>query len=240
MPTRTQGTADEPVIASQPAGASLLRLPSVGLLLSLLALILLEPLAEEMRGGLPLLAVIHFSVMGLAVRLVASTRSERRWIWPLAGLTMVLNVVGLSAEEPQLVTVNLALLGVFYAYVIRCLVLYTLRDAVVTVDELFAAACTYVLMAMAFACVYAIQERLAPGSFAFSSSLEESGQTRVWDLLYFSFTVLTSTGFGDIHPLARAARAVVVVEQVTGVMFVAILIARLTGMVPIARPPHGS
>ena len=99
-----------------------------------------------------------------------------------------------------------------------------------SVDELFAAICTYVLLAMAFACVYAIQERLAPGSFSALAAPGTVTSERYWDLVYFSFTVLTSTGFGDIHPLARHARAVVMIEQVTGVMYVAILIARLTGM----------
>ena len=54
--------------------------------------------------------------------------------------------------------------------------------------------------------------------------------------MYFSFTALTSTGFGDIHPLARGPRAIVIVEQVAGVMYVAILIARLTGM-NLSRKP---
>ena len=67
---------------------------------------------------------------------------------------------------------------------------------------------------------------------------DRGATTHYWDLLYFSFTVVTSTGFGDIHPLARQARAVVIVEQVAGVMFVAILIARLTGMTPIGKPPR--
>ena len=43
----------------------------------------------------------------------------------------------------------------------------------------------------------------------------------------------------DIHPLARQARAVVVIEQVTGVMYVAILIARLTGMTLVRSSPRG-
>ncbi len=54
------------------------------------------------------------------------------------------------------------------------------------------------------------------------------------DALYFSFTVLTSTGFGDIAPLGRQARAVCVVEQLVGVLFLAILIARLAGVYPPA------
>ena len=50
--------------------------------------------------------------------------------------------------------------------------------------------------------------------------------------------MLTSTGFGDIHPLARPARAEVMVEEVTGVMYVAILIARLTGMFSLGSAKH--
>jgi hypothetical protein len=116
---------------------------------------------------------------------------------------------------------------------------YVLRDAVVTLDELFAATCTYVLMALVFACVYTIEELLVPGSFSIPPGAPPGANTRFWDLVYFSFTALTSTGFGDIHPLARQARAIVIVQQVTGVMFVAILIARLTGMNLVRKPPGG-
>jgi hypothetical protein len=216
----------------------LLRLPSFGLLLSLAALILLEPTAEELRGGVPLLAVLHLSVLLGAVRLVSSTRGEVAAAWVLAVPTIALNLGSLFVEQPALALADLVMRAAFYAYVIRCQLGYMLRDAVVTLDELFAATCAYVLMAMLFACVYAIQEHLAPGSFSLPSALGPGATTHYWDLLYFSFTVVTSTGFGDIHPLARQARAVVIVEQVAGVMFVAILIARLTGMTPIGKPPR--
>jgi hypothetical protein len=45
-------------------------------------------------------------------------------------------------------------------------------------------------------------------------------------------TVLTSTGFGDITPLTRQARGMCMMEQITGSLFVAILIARLAGIYP--------
>jgi hypothetical protein len=215
----------------------LLRLPSFGLLVSLAALILLEPPAERLPGGVPVLAALHLSVLGLAVRLVSRARGEVTITWVLAAPTIALNLASLFTHQPALALADLAMRAVFYAYVIRCLLGYVLRDAVVTVDELFAATCNYVLMAMFFACVYAIQEAFGPGSFSAPAIPGASG-LRYWDLLYFSFTVLTSTGFGDIHPLARHVRAVVMIQQVVGVMYVAILIARLTGM--NLRPPRAS
>jgi Na+/citrate or Na+/malate symporter len=48
--------------------------------------------------------------------------------------------------------------------------------------------------------------------------------------MYFSFTVLTSTGFGEITPATNMARSLIVIEQVLGVMYVAFLVARLVNL----------
>jgi hypothetical protein len=48
--------------------------------------------------------------------------------------------------------------------------------------------------------------------------------------MYFSFTVLTSTGFGEITLVTRMARSLIIIEQVLGVMYVAFLIARLANL----------
>ena len=215
----------------------LLRLPSFGLLLSMVVLVLVEPFAERVQGGLPLLALLHLGMLGLAVRMVSRVRGQVRATWLLVVPTIALNFAYLFVA-PVLALANLVMLAAFYSYVIFCLLDYVLRDADVSIDELFAATCTYILIALVFACVYSIVELLVSGAFVIP--VAEGPQSRFWDLVYFSFTVLTSTGFGDIHPLAREARAVVVVEQVVGVMFVAILIARLTGMNLVRRPPGGA
>ncbi len=49
-------------------------------------------------------------------------------------------------------------------------------------------------------------------------------------MMYFSFTVLTSTGFGEITPVSKMARSLIIIEQVLGVMYVAFLIARLANL----------
>ena len=49
-------------------------------------------------------------------------------------------------------------------------------------------------------------------------------------MMYFSFTVLTSTGFGEITPVSHMARSLIVLEQVLGVMYVAFLVARLANL----------
>jgi len=56
------------------------------------------------------------------------------------------------------------------------------------------------------------------------------GQMSWVQMMYFSFTVLTTTGFGEITPATNMARSLIVIEQVLGVMYVAFLIARLVNL----------
>ena len=52
------------------------------------------------------------------------------------------------------------------------------------------------------------------------------------DCIYFSFSTLTTTGFGDIAPLSDVAKTAFMVESIIGQLFLAILIAKLVGVYP--------
>ena len=49
-------------------------------------------------------------------------------------------------------------------------------------------------------------------------------------LLYFSFTTLTTVGFGDITPVSAFARMFSVTEAIAGQVILVVLVARLVGM----------
>jgi hypothetical protein len=57
---------------------------------------------------------------------------------------------------------------------------------------------------------------------------------QLMELLYFSFSTLTTIGFGDIVPLSRGAQMAAIFEGIVGTLFLAILIAKLVGV----YPPH--
>ena len=50
-----------------------------------------------------------------------------------------------------------------------------------------------------------------------------------FNAFYFSFSTLTTLGFGDITPVSRVARTLAIMETVTGTLYLAILISRLVG-----------
>ena len=116
-----------------------------------------------------------------------------------------------------------------YAVTIAYMLLYVFQPDVMTADKLFGAAAAYLMLGVLWMFLYALIGNYYPDSFAVAGV---PAAPEVVDLLYFSFTVLTSTGFGDIVPVTRQARAICVLEQLTGALFVAILIARLAGVYP--------
>ena len=91
-------------------------------------------------------------------------------------------------------------------------------------DVIFAAISAYLLLGIAWAHVFDLLEMFAPGSFkGLDAALIKD------DFLYYSFVTLCTLGFGDIVPLSRPARAMTIVEAVTGQLYIAVLIARLMG-----------
>src|SRR5262245_1346895 len=107
---------------------------------------------------------------------------------------------------------------------------HVLRDDIATTDELFAVICMYVLIAMLWACLYWTVKYFQPGAFYVNAQNNPDARVTWWDLLYFSFTTLTSVGYGEITPVTSHARSLVMLEQIAGIMYVALLVARLTSM----------
>jgi len=96
----------------------------------------------------------------------------------------------------------------------------------VTTDELFAIGAVFTLMAWAFAFVYVVVQALDPQSFTAAGS-----GTRSWmELLFLSFTTLSSTGLSDITPVSGHARSVVMLEQVAGIFYIAMVVTRLVSL----------
>ena len=57
-----------------------------------------------------------------------------------------------------------------------------------------------------------------------------------FNALYFSFTTLSTVGFGDIVPVSGAARMLAIVEAVFGMFYVTLLIARLVSLYSSKSP----
>lgn len=209
------------------------RLPSAGLLSIQLLGVVLYPLMEDMPGGRTLFGAFGLVVLAAALRMVRRSPAVA-WIAWLLALSILL-LLGLDSyfEDRRLLLTTALLEGAFYLYAAGSMIGYMMEDRRATTDELFAAGATFTLLAWAFAHLFTACQLLIPSSF---TGLVEPERLRSWvELLSLSFSTLSGVGMGDILPLAPFARALVMLEQFAGVMYIALVVSRLIGLTITAR-----
>jgi hypothetical protein len=208
------------------------RSPSAVLLTIQLLGVLVFPFMEDSALGRAALSTFALVVLFLAVRAVQAT-SALTWIAVLLGLPIViLTILEVLWPTETLVALASAVLhAAFYFYTTIALLRYMFLDRFITRDELWATGATFTVVAWAFAYTFTAIQLLWPGSFV---SFDGAGMRTWLELLFLSFTNLTSVGMSDIVPVLPQARSWVMIEQVAGLLYVALVISRIVGLT-IAR-----
>jgi Ion channel len=201
--------------------------PSAVLLFAQLVVVLAYPFLDGNVAGRAVAGVVQMAVVLIAVWAVRRTPALSWVAVTLGGPAMVLAI--LEAVDPDagwIVLMSAAFHVPFYLFVSYAMVRYLFHDDKVTRDELYATGAAFTVVAWAFAYVFAAAQVVWPGSFAGSQGTDQSW----FELLYLSFTTLTSLGLSDIVPVQDHARSLVMVEMVVGVFYVALVVARLVGL----------
>lgn len=209
--------------------------PSAVLLAAQLLGVVLFPFMDASPTGRAMLSLFALFVLVLAVWTV-NTTPALLWVSLLLGLPVVVLTI-LEAVNPTnsgIVLWSSVLHAAFYLYTTYGLLRYMFNDRRVTPDELFATGATFTVVAWAFAYLFVAVQVIWPGSF---TAAVDPGSDRTWvELLYLSFTTLTSTGLSDVVPVLPHARAMVMIEQVAGLGYVALVISRIVGLTVYHEP----
>lgn len=209
------------------------RQPSAILLAAQLSAVLLYPFMKDTGAGRALFSAFGIAILGLVVLAVRSSPGIT-WVGVLLGLpaTVLLLIQAVSGSD-ALLPYSSALEAVLYFYAAGALIAYMLADHVITKDELFAVGATFTLVAWAFAYVYTVCQAIEPGSF--TAATDPEGDRTWMELLFLSFTTLSSTGLGDVVPIKPFARGLVMLEMLAGLGYVAMVVSRLVGLM-VMRP----
>jgi hypothetical protein len=210
------------------------REPSAVLLAAQLAAVLLYPFMETSDVGRSLFSVFGIAILGLVVMAVRSSPGLT-WVGVLLGIpATVLLLIQAVTRDDALLPYSSAFEAVLYFYAAGALIAYMLADHVITRDELFAVGATFTLVAWAFAYSYTVCQAIEPGSF--TAAVDPDAERSWMELLFLSFTTLSSTGLGDVIPIKPFARSMVMIEQVAGLAYVAMVVSRLIGLL-VFHPP---
>ena len=204
------------------------RQPSAILFAAQLSAVLLYPVMDDSGAGRALFSAFGIAILGLVVLAVRSSPGLT-WVSLLLALpaTILLLIQAVTGSD-TLLPYSSALEAVLYFYAAGALIAYMLADHVITKDELFAVGATFTLVAWAFAYTYTVCQAIEPGSF---TAAVRPGADRTWmELLFLSFTTLSSTGLSDVVPVKPFARGLVMLEMLAGLGYVAMVVSRLVGL----------
>ena len=215
---------------------TLRRHPSAVLLGAQLVAVLAYPFLDQEAWGRAVVGTVQLAIVLAALAAVRRTPALT-WVAVLiAAPAMVLTVLeALQPDSDGLVLASAALHAPFYFYISYAMIRYLFHDDRVTRDELFATGAAFTVVAWGFAYVYAACQAIWPASFIGAAG---AGDRSWFELLFLSFSTLTSVGLSDVVPVGAHARSLVMVEMVAGVFYVALVVARLVSLAVVARRPE--
>ncbi len=157
--------------------------------------------------------------------------SHHRFLISAGGAFITLFLILGASSQPNNIELGIAAylaLVIFQAFLIFALMEFIFTTKVVSLDVLYAAITVYLLLGNTFAALFGAMETIQPNSFLAVKAPETAV---AWvQFMYFSFSTLTTLGFGDIVPLTAWAESLVVFEAVVGVLYLTIMMSRLVGM----------
>ncbi|KPJ99650.1 MAG: hypothetical protein AMJ60_04335 [Desulfobacterales bacterium SG8_35] len=197
------------------------------LLISLLALMVLEPFLFD-RTGIRFLLDIFFTIILFTSIYAVSVKKGATLLAILLALPKLGTTWAINFKTNPLLFLFDSIFGIiFIAYIIVLILGYIFRQEDVTLETIYGAIVVYLLIGIMWFFLYSVTEVLHPQSFSMAADLTtESRKT----LFYYSFVTLTTLGYGDISPISNPAKSLAMLEAIVGQMYIAVLIARLVGM----------
>jgi hypothetical protein len=173
----------------------------------------------------------------LLVTGIATLSKDRRQMFLFAVVPLLLFIFSalqyIITSEVLVIAEFIMELAVF-GLLIGMVLVKVFENGPVTIHRVVGAIVVYMLIGNFWSQIYQFLYIQIPGSLQIPSAITESGVTT--DVfLYFSYTTLTTTGYGDILPSHAATRTVVMIEQLIGVLYLAIFIGRLVSLITGAR-----
>lgn len=210
--------------------------PSAFLLAAQLVLLMLYAAFDGKPTGRAVISSFGVAVLMLVLWSVIRSPAANSIAWVLAVPAFFLT--GFSAFNPENTTLlgwSSLIDGIFYIFAAGSMIAYMLEDTTVTTDELFAAGTTFTLFAWGYAHLFLVVQAWSPGSFV---GVNPDQPVTFIELLFLSFTNLSATGLGDIMPASKMARVLLMLEQFTGVGYVAVVVSRLISMTMVKYKPE--
>jgi hypothetical protein len=199
----------------------------------LLGLVLSYWLAVQLHGrlGTSFVLLIQIGTVALALRAAHANRRIRAFAAGAMGLAVIAAVTSLVSTADGAKGAAFIAASLLYLVAPASLVRWIVRRGEVDRQTFLAAIAAYVMIGMFFAFVYRAIGLFQAGPFFGTGGEGTNAQT-----LFFSFTTLTTTGYGNLVPSANPGQTLAVLEMLIGQLFLVTAVAKVVNVwVPKSR-----
>ena len=199
------------------------------LLATLIILFIVTPAFSGTTGRIVISAVFTFTIIAI-IRTFNLHEREYLLLFALAGASLALDIhttLRLDSEQDKLFIVFVQ--TIYSLFLLTALVTINRKIFVekkVSGDTIRGGIAVFFLIGTFWALLYNIVYLLDPNSFSQTIDVNKDFNS----MFYFSFTTLTTLGYGDISPVNDLARTLANLEAIVGVMYPAIYISRVVGL----------
>jgi voltage-gated potassium channel Kch len=195
-------------------------------------------MAPFMRGH-PLLFLLFviglFGIFGTVILTIWTARLPRLLAMVCAVVALATGYLALpSLRYEEAVVPYLTVCAAAYALFILVAIVSIGADVLIreriTLDCILGSICVYLFLGMFFAFIFGLCALLIPEAFHSMPGWGSSGAVTLNDILYFSYSTLTTVGYGDITPAHPFVRTLASFEGVTGTLYIAVMITRLVSL----------
>jgi hypothetical protein len=207
---------------------------SLLVVLLLIDVLLLPPLVEMRaleRHWLDILSVLIVT----AGALTFFERQRLGWLYLLSALALIaVRTANFWLPDEQLRRADALLAAINHALLAALTLIYTFSPGGINVHRVLGSVAGYLLIGLVFVQLHRLVAMIEPGAYLLLGQ-PVGYDTLVPKLTYFSFVVLTSTGFGDITPAGPVARAVTTAEFLLGAVYTAAVISWMVALATLRR-----
>jgi hypothetical protein len=241
MPQSIHPTPD--TVASKPdgnvrRGSGISRHSAAYFLASLLLIYVTAPVFEGFRSGELIQAV--FMTVALLSAVLAIGGRRRMLVWAIILVIPALVGKWVNHWRPDLMPPEVFFGAglLFVLFIVLNLLTFILRAQRVDSEILCLGVSNYLMLGWIWAFAYMLMNRLDPDSFVFTVGPAAIRSLEGFRGFYFSYSTLTTVGYGDIIPLSNGARMLATLEAMAGMLYATLLIARLVSLY-YSKPPQG-
>jgi hypothetical protein len=205
---------------------------SYGLVLLLILVTYVLSASTATRWTVSLVLFVQIATIWVALQASQAHRRLREVIGGILVVSAAVAILHLFIDPGLAGTGGMAAVsGLLYLAAPVIIIRHLLLRPTVDTQTMLGAVTAYVMIGMSFAFAYHALGTLGPGLF-----FGPQGDGTLSQGLYFSFTTLTTTGYGNLVPATNPGQSLAVLEMLIGQLFLVTAVAKV---VTIWRPGQG-